>query len=105
MALPLEPDENGAAVWLIAPNGMRVLTTDFFPCPEEIIVGPTGISFDGWVMRLDRGLTESSMAWLIRQTMHLSDSIGEDRTMAILDHIEASLSSSRTLEATERDGR
>ena len=86
-----EQDETVPVAVLIAPNGMRVQTLDFFLDPKEIIVGKTAISFDGWIFRLDEGLTKSNLAWFIQQTLHLTESMGEDRAMAILDGIEKTI--------------
>ena len=85
-------DEESEAVpvaVLIAPNGMRIQTQDFFENPREIIVGRCGVSFDGWVFRLDEDLTKSSLAWLIQQTALLGDAIGEERALAIVDAAES----------------
>ena len=82
-------NSDSPVVCLIAPNGMRVETSDFFDCPEEIIVTKQGVSFDGWVLRTDEALTDAALAWIIQQATLMSDNDNEDRALAMLDAIEA----------------
>jgi len=76
-------------VTLISPDGLTVRTSDYFECPKEIIIGRNGVSFDGWVFRLDRGMiNESEMAWIGHQITLINKTQGSERATAICDALE-----------------
>ncbi len=79
---------DGEVASLISPDGECVQTADHFLSPEEIVVSQHGVSFDGWVLRFDQGISEADIAWLIDQTRHLCKSLGPERAMGVLEAIQ-----------------
>jgi len=68
-----------AACALISPEGRLVRTSEYFGCPEVIIIGDNGISFDGWVFRTDMDISESDIAWLAHQIALIHTTQGAER--------------------------
>jgi hypothetical protein len=86
-----EPPE----ITLISPEGKIVRTSEYFECPEEIIIGHNGISFDGWVVRTDMDIPESDLWWLRNQIVMIQDTQGAERSEAVLAAFERLLSTPR----------
>lgn len=77
---------------LISPEGKLVRTSEYFECPEVIIIGENGVSFDGWVFRTDGEIAESDIAWLVHQIALIHTTQGTDRAESLVAALERLIS-------------
>ena len=82
-------------ITLVSPEGKIVRTSEYFECPEQIIIGHNGISFDGWVVRTDMDIPESDLWWLRNQIVMIQDTQGAERAEAVVAAFERLLSTPR----------
>jgi len=75
-------------ITLISPEGKAVRMSEFFECPEVIIIGANGVSFDGWVFRTDRDFPDSDIWWLARQLELIRQTQGKERAEALANALE-----------------
>jgi hypothetical protein len=76
--IPKQPE-----ITLISPEGKPVRRSEYFECPEVIIIGKNGVSFDGWVFRTDGEIVESDIAWLAQQIALIHTTQGPERAEAL----------------------
>ncbi len=82
-------------ITLVSPEGRIVRTSEYFECPEVIIIGHNGVSFDGWVVRTDVDIPESDLRWLAHQLEIIKDTQGAERSGALVAAFERLLSTPR----------
>lgn len=75
-------------ITLISPEGTLVRITDYFECPEAIIIGNNGVSFDGWVFHTDTDISEADIAWLAHQIALIHTTQGAERAEALETALE-----------------
>ena len=70
-------------ITLISPEGKPVRRSEFFECPEVVIIGKNGVSFDGWVFRTDGEIVKSDIAWLAHQIALIQNAHGAERAESL----------------------
>jgi len=73
---------------LISPEGKPVRRSEYFECPEVIVIGNNGVSFDGWVFRTDTDISESDLAWLAHQIAIIHKTQGTERAESLVAALE-----------------
>ena len=79
-------------ITLVSPEGKIVRTSEYFECPEVIIIGNNGVSFDGWVFRTDGDIVESDIAWLAHQIALIHTTQGAERAEVLGTALERLIS-------------
>jgi len=82
-------------ITLISPEGRLVRRSEYFECPEVVIIGRNGVSFDGWVFRTDGKIVESDIAWLAHQIALTHTTQGAERAEVLGTAIERLISTPR----------
>ncbi len=77
---------------LISPEGKFVGRSEYFQCPEVVIIGHNGVSFDGWVFRTDGEIVESDIAWLVQQIALIHTAQGAERAESLVAALERLIS-------------
>ena len=75
-------------ITLISPEGKPVRRSEYFECPEVVIIGRNGVSFDGWVFRTDGEIVESDLAWLVHQIATIQKAQGRERAESLVTALE-----------------
>ena len=88
----MKPRITHPEITLISPEGRLVHTSEYFECPEEIIIGNSGVSFDGWVFRTDTDIHESDIAWLAHQIALIHTTQGTERAEVLGTALERLIS-------------
>ena len=91
----MKPRITHPKITLISPEGRLVRTSEYFECPEVIIIGNNGVSFDGWVFRTDTDISESDIAWLAHQIALIHTTQGADRAEVLGTALERLISTPR----------
>jgi hypothetical protein len=94
--IPKQPE-----ITLISPEGKLVRRSAYFECPEVIIIGDNGVSFDGWVFRTDADISESDIRWLGHQLEIIQAMQGLERAGALMAALEKLISTPRGTNAGE----
>ena len=79
-------------ITLISPEGKAVRRSEYFQCPEVIVITDNGVSFDGWVFRADMDVSESDVVWLAHQLAIIRDTQGAERAGALVAALERLIS-------------
>ena len=85
--VPVQPE-----ITLISPEGKLVRRSEYFECPEVIVIGDNGVSFDGWVFRTDMDVSESDLRWLVHQLEIIQTTQGAERAGALVTALERLIS-------------
>ena len=88
-------------ITLISPEGKIVRRSEYFECPEVVIIGDNGVSFDGWVFRTDADISESDIRWLGHQLEIIQATQGAERAGALVEALERLISTPRGTNAGE----
>ena len=88
-------------ITLVSPEGKVVRRSEYFECPEVVIIGDNGVSFDGWVFRADMDVSESDIVWLGHQLAIIRDTQGAERAGALVEALERLISTPRGTTAGE----
>ena len=88
----MKPRITHPEITLISPEGRLVHTSEYFGCPEVIIIGNNGVSFDGWVFRTDTDIHESDIAWLAHQIALIHTTQGAERAEVLGTALERLIS-------------
>ena len=75
-------------ITLVSPTGKVARRSEYFDCPEVIIIGDNGVSFDGWVFRTDRDISESDIRWLGHQLEIVQTTQGVERAGVLAAALE-----------------
>ena len=83
-------------ITLVSPEGKIVRRSEYFECPEVIIIGNNGVSFDGWVFRTDQEVDDSAIMWLGHQLEIIRIAQGAERMEALVGALERLIRTPRT---------
>jgi len=88
-------------ITLVSPEGKIVRRSAYFECPEVIVIGRNGVSFDGWVFRTDMDIHEADILWLGHQLEIIQATQGAERAGVLAAALERLISTPRVTNADE----